>query len=392
MKEQVDQKSDGKKQIALLGAAHSFNHSLFYIAPTLLPVIMRVLNVTKSEIGLVSMIASFTYGFGALAGGPLGDKIGEERTITISLLLSGLSTFIMLMTGFAQGIYVYALALILMALWASLYHPTANSLISKTFKGRVAEAMGLHGVGGTIGVAATPIIAGVLGECFGWTWAFTTFGLICIVLALALARSFGRKEARHDGQGTLISALKIRELWILLIFNIAVGLFMKGVELYTPIYLYENRNIDLWWVWIAYTAILTAGIPGQWVGGKASDKYGSKKVLIATMVGVCLSLVSLLLFPIPLVGIILFVMLYGVSFFAHQPSLNSLTGFLSPISQRGAVYGIFFFTSFGIGSISQVIAGYMADAYGLDSAFYLFISFAVAALLLSFRLPDKREE
>ncbi|MCJ7423612.1 MFS transporter [Candidatus Bathyarchaeota archaeon] len=392
MKEQVDQKPDGKKQIALLGAAHSFNHSLFYIAPTLLPLIMKSLNVTKSEIGLVSMIASFTYGFGALVGGPLGDKIGEERTITISLLLSGLSTFIMLMTDFAQGIYVYALALILMALWASLYHPTANSLISKTFKGRVAEAMGLHGVGGTIGVAATPIIAGGLGECFGWTWAFTAFGLICIVLALALARSFGRKEARHDGQGTLINALKIRELWILLIFNVAVGLFMKGVELYTPIYLYENRNIDLWWVWIAYTAILTAGISGQWVGGKASDKYGSKKVLIATMVGVCLSLVSLLLFPIPLVGIILFVMLYGVSFFAHQPSLNSLTGFLSPTSQRGAVYGILFFTSFGIGSISQVIAGYMADAYGLDSAFYLFIGFAVAALLLSFRLPDKREE
>jgi MFS family permease len=72
--------------------------------------------------------------------------------------------------------------------------------------------------------------------------------------------------------------------------------------------------------------------------------------------------------------------------------LNSLTGFLSPENQRGAVYGIFFFTSFGLGSLSQFIAGYLADLYGLDSAFYLFTAFALIALLLSFMLPEKREK
>jgi MFS family permease len=361
---------------------------------------MASLGVTKTEIGLVSMIASFIYGAGALVGGPLGDKIGEAKTITICLAFSGLSTFIMLAAGLTTSIFIYALALISMATWASFYHATANSLISKSFKGRVSEAMGLHGVGGTLGTVLTPTIAWFIGITFGWPWAFVTFGLLCVILALFFIKNFGKSENRSTKGGTIIDALKIRELWILLIFNVAIGLFMKGVELYFPTYVSDNKLIGLvptrdergMWASIAYTLVLAVGVPAQWIGGKTADKFGSKKVLIVTMVGVCLSLLSILLFPVSIVGIALFILLYGLSFYAHQPALNALTGFCCPENQRGAVYGIFFFTSFGIGSLSQFIAGYVADNYGgLDTAFYLLTAFALAALLLAFKLPKRRE-
>jgi len=442
----LEQQPKKNTYLALLGAAHSFNHSLFVIAPPLLTLIMSDLHVSKFVIGTVATVASFIYGVGALVGGPLGDKIGEVKTITICLFFSGLSTFIMLAAGFTMSIYVYALALVLMSSWASLYHPTANSLISKAFKGRVAEAMGLHGVGGTLGVVLTPTIAWFIGATFGWPWAFVTFGALCMLLALLFIKtqpSTPRKQSRNKTElagyavlsavcfisalvqnalwafpgavffilalwqsvprsqktegknnnktGTIIDALKIRELWILLMFNIAIGLFMKGVELFFPTYLKENRQIDPMWASVAYTMILAAGVLGQWIGGKAADKVGSKKVLIATSTGVCLSLISLLFVPIYSVGIIAFILLYGLSFYAHQPALNSLTGFLSPQNQRGAVYGIFFFTSFGIGSLSQFVSGYAADVYGLDTAFYLLTIFALIALLLSFKLPKKKE-
>lgn len=387
---QLGQTSKNRLSIILLGAAHSFNHSLFVIAPPLLTLIMASLGVSKSEIGLVSMIASFIYGVGSLVGGPLGDKIGEARAITICLAFSGFSTFIMLIAGAVSSIFIYALALILMAAWASLYHPTANSLISKTFTSKVAESMGWHGVGGTLGVVLTPTVAWYIGATFGWTWSFVVFGVLCIVLALLFLRVFRKTYGGNINGGTILDALKIRELWLLLIFNVTIGLFMKGVELFFPTYLNENRMIDPASASVAYTLVLAAGVPAQWIGGKAADKFGSKKVLIATSTGVCVSLLSLLFFPIYIVGIALFISLYGLSFYAHQPALNSLTGYLSPKNQRGAVYGIFFFTSFGIGSISQSIAGYVGDVYGLDMAFYILAIFAFAALLLSFKLPEKR--
>jgi len=387
----LQQSPKKSSHLTLLGAAHSFNHSLFVITPPLLTLIMTNLGVLKSEMGFVSMIASLIYGVGALVGGPLGDRIGEVKTIMICLALSGLSTFIMLAAEATRTIYVYALALISTAVWASLYHPSANSLISKAFKGRVSEAMGLHGVGGTVGVVLTPTIAWFIGSTFGWSWAFVTFGVLCVVLALFFVKSFGKTENRNDNGGTILDALKIRELWILFIFNVTIGLFMKGVELFFPTYLTENRMIDPMWASIAYTLILAAGVPAQWIGGKTADMVGCKKVLIATSAGVCISLFTLLLFPVQSVGIGLFIVLYGVSFYAHQPALNSLTGFMSPQDFRGAVYGIFFFTSFGIGSISQSIAGYIGDIYGLEAAFYMLMAFAFASLILSLKLPEKRE-
>jgi len=379
-------------QLALLGAAHSLNHSLFVIASPLLTLIMLDLGITKFVIGTVSTIASFIYGAGSLIGGPLGDRIGEIKTITLCLALSGLSTFIMLFAGTTRSIEIFALALILMAIWASLYHPTANSLISKAFKGKVAESMGLHGVGGTLGVVLTPTVAWFLGVTFGWSVAFIAFGILSVLVALLFLRGSGKSKSGDRTSGTILDALRIRELWVLLIFNVAVGLFMNGVTLYFPTYLTDNRLIDPALASVAYTLLLAVGVPAQWIGGKAADRIGSKKVLIATSTGICLSLLSLLLFPIYIVGITLFIVLYGLCFYAHQPALNALAGFLSPQNQRGAVYGIFFFTSFGIGAISQSIAGYIGDAYGLDAAFYLLTIFALVALLLSFKLPRKMED
>jgi MFS family permease len=331
------------------------------------------------------------FGAGALLGGPLGDRIGEVRAITICLALSGLPAPLMLLAGFVNGFYVYALTLTLMAFWASFYHPIANSFISKAFKFRVSEAMGLHGVGGTLGVVLTPTIAWFLGASFGWPWAFIFFGALSVLFAIVFSKKAARTEEASHGNTTIFDALRIRELRAVLILNIAIGLFMKGVELFFPTYLKENRGVDPMWASVAYTVLLTFGVPGQWIGGKTASIIGSKKTLIGTSAAICVSLLFLLFLPIYFVGIAVFIALYGLFFYAHQPALNALTGALSPHKQRGAVFGIFFFASFGIGSVSQLISGYVADVYGLDAAFYLLTIFAAVALLLSFRLPEEKK-
>lgn len=379
--------SDHKSMLLVtLGAAHSLNHSLFVIAPPLLTVIMSDLRVSKFVMGTVGAAASFIYGAGSLIGGPLGDRVGETKVITFFLSLSGISTFLMF---FANDIGIYASASVLIAIWASLYHPTANSLISKTFRTRTGEAMGLHGVGGTLGVVLTPTIAWFIGSYFGWRLAFIFFGAICIILAVSMAKSMAKSGNRTVSETRFREVLKIRDLWIVLVFNVAIGLFMKGVEYFFPTYLREVKAVDPMWASMAYTLILAFGVPAQWIGGKAADSFGYKRFLMATSLGVVLSLLALQFVPVSVLAVALFIVLYGTSFYAHQPALNSLTGLLCPENTRGTVYGLFFFTSFGLGSISQSIAGYYADTHGLESAFYLLTIFALAALLLSAMLPKK---
>ncbi len=63
---------------------------------------------------------------------------------------------------------------------------------------------------------------------------------------------------------------------------------------------------------------------------------------------------------------------------------------MTPEDRRGVVYGMLFFTSFGLGSISPSITGYLME-HSVELSFYVLTAFAVVALLLSFIIPDIRE-
>ena len=378
--------------LVLLSAAHSLNHSLFLIAPPLLLIIMNDLKTSQFALGIVGTASSFIYGIGSLVGGPLSDRVNEVKIITVCLAFAGASTLVLV---FANSIFIYGVALILMAAWASLYHPTANSLISKVFHGRMAEAMGFHGVGGTLGVMLTPIVAYVLGVTFGWQFSFLFFGSLSVTFALLFLKNKFKLE-RFRSQSNILEVFKIPGLWKIFVFNIILGFYMKGLELFLPTYLtlkpFQPLGEDYakFLAAVSTTLVLASGVLGQWLGGKAADTFGSRKVLIATSFGVLAGLFFLQFIPLWFVGVPAFIVLYGLSFYGHQPALNSLAGIMTPEDRRGVVYGILFFTSFGLGSTSQSMTGYFMERYGVEFSFYALTAFAIGALLLSFVIPDIR--
>ncbi|MBT5642186.1 hypothetical protein HOJ44_03625, partial [Candidatus Bathyarchaeota archaeon] len=77
----------------------------------------------------------------------------------------------------------------------------------------------------------------------------------------------------------------------------------------------------------------------------------------------------------------LFVIVYGISMFGHQPTVTKLVSMLSPRNMMGLAYGVMFFSAFGIGSISTSVIGWVADSYGLTTAFW--VNAATALVLLS---------
>ncbi len=353
--------------------------------------IMNDLKTSQLALGIVGTASSFIYGIGSLVGGPLSDRVNEVKIITVCLAFAGASTLILV---FANSIFIYGVALILMAAWASLYHPTANSLISKFFHGRMAEAMGFHGVGGTLGVMLTPIVAFVLGVAFGWQFSFLFFGALSVVVSLLFLKNKFKLE-RFRSQSSIREVFKTLGLWKIFVFNIVLGLYMKGLEYFLPTYLALKplqpfKGSAEFWAAVSATLVLASGVPGQWLGGKAADAFGSKKVLIATSVGVLAGLLLLQFTPFWFIGVPAFIVLYGLSFYGHQPALNSLAGIMTPEDRRGIVYGMLFFTSFGLGSISPSITGYLME-HSVELSFYVLTAFAVVALLLSFIIPDMRE-
>lgn len=388
-----------KSFLPVLGAAHSLNHSLFLIAPPLLLIIGldllgQDLEANSFVLGVVGTVTSLIYGTGSLVAGPLSDRTSETKIITLALVLAGASTFLLLL---AHDIIIYSLAVFLMAVWASLYHPTANSLISKEFNEQMGEAMGIHGLIATLGGMFTPIVAFAIGIAVNWRVSFIFFGVMSILVGLVISRTPAQpQKARSTVR--MLDVFKTKGLLMILIFNVAIGLYMKGVEYFLPTYLtlksfqpFGKETAEVWAA-TAATLVLASGVPGQWLGGRAADRVGSKKVLIIVSAGILASLIFLQFTPaaLTILGAAIFIILYGMSFYGHQPALNSLTGIMTPPERRGAVYGIFFFTSFGLGSLSQTITGYYMRNYGVESSFYFLTIVAAIALVLSFFIPDKR--
>lgn len=375
-----------RETLVLLGAAHSLNHSLLLALPPLLPLIVKETGASLQAMGLIATAGYFLYGAGALLGGTLSDLLGETRIVAISLAFAGLSTFIFIVSPSLMG---FAIGLVLMSAWASLYHPTANSLISKTFHSGMSEAMGIHGIGGSIGQVFAPIASVALGMLLGWRIPFVAIGVLCILSSLLFLRVPFERGKRNREKRDFLMVFKNPGLRSLLVYNMTVGLYFRGTELFFPTFLVNDRHFPLELAGLAATSILAAGILGQWLGGKGAKRYGSRRTMIASSVGVLASFLLLQTVKDPTISAVAFVALYGVSVYTAQPASNSITGYITPEEVRGIVFGVMFFAAFGLGSVSSSLGGFVADRYGLGAVFYLMGFFSLLCLLATFAVPSE---
>jgi len=366
--------------LMLLGAAHSLNHSLFLVLPPLLGYIVADLGTTYSAMGVVATITFLTYGAGALIGGPLSDRLGSLTVARVSIGLGGLMSLVFL---FANDVVVFGAGMFLMALWASFYHPTANGLIAKVFRENTGNAMGIHNAAGNFGQVFTPTVAFLLGVTFNWRLSFVFFGVLSVVTAWTLDRIQVKEEIVPATRQSYMEFLRTPGLWLILLYNVIVGFLFRSVDLFFPSFLSLERNYTGGIAAVANSMILFFGVLGQLLGGRGSDRLGQTRTLLAATAGMVVSLVLLMVLPTSTVGVVLFIVLYGVSMFGHQPTVTSLVSKLSPRNLMGLAYGVMFFAAFGLGSLSTTVTGYLADTYSLTVAFWFNVGVALALMAVS---------
>ncbi|MEM2193760.1 MAG: MFS transporter [Candidatus Methanomethylicia archaeon] len=365
-----------KVLLAILGLAHTLNHSFHIALPPLVPLMVREFNVSLSDIGLVATLAYFMYGFGALLGGRLSDKVNVSSVIAITLLLSGLSSLILL---FQKSLLIFSISFILISFWASFYHPASNTLLAYMFRDTRASAMGIHGALGSLGQIIIPTIAIVLALVFDWRTPFIILGLVSILTSTYFIKASDMKSTVMVEKDNVESNVERLVLLKITVFTVFIGLYFRGVELYLPTYLKEVKGFTEVLAGIALSIILFSGMIGQILTGRFADVLGDRRVLVTTKIGVVLSLISLQIFPEALTTIIAIVV-YGLSYYGHQPAFTSFIGRIFRGSGVGSVYGLTFFMSFGLSSVSAFIAGYISTIYGLTYSYMVLTAFALAAL------------
>ncbi len=381
---------DKSLTIFLLGLAHSLNHSFLLALPPLVPLIMIDLDISPGLIGLVAALAYFLYGAGSILGGLASDLFGEAAVISLSLSLSGLSTLIFLFIPGFQGL---TFGLISVSIWASLYHPTANSFISKFYRERMANVMGLHGVGGNLGQMTVPAASVLIGLTCGWRFSFIFFGSLAIAASLYFLKLKPLRidENPETEKKSIFSVFKSKKFRLLFLYNVWIGLMFRGTQLFFPTFLKEVKGFQVEASGFMLSLLIGMGVIGQIAGGRASDKYGSTKVLLTVTTTMLISFLFLYLTPEPLISAIIFSTLYGVAFYASQPAFNALIGKLSPEEIKGTVFGAMFLIVFSMGALSSMISGLIAEKLGIYYVFIFMGFLALASLFTAIKIYREKK-
>lgn len=355
-----------------------------------------------ADLGRANFAAAFLFGFAALPSGWLVDRLGSFRVLLLFLFGVGSS---LIACSLMPSFFLFTAALAGLGFFSGLYHPAGTTMISLHVREQ-GKAMGAHGMGGNFGLAITPFLAAALSQALGsWRVAYALIALLPIALGaylllckdMAILRTpptklSGPPEAKHD------AGPDYRLVPLLLIFAAAMwnGMAYRGFTTFFPVYF--AKSVSLPWLHLSKvtlggtitTAVLLLGVIGQMTGGTLADRFKKEKiyaVIFALTAPLLLALGFLTNLPLVLVA-----GAFAFCYFANQPVGNSILPRYTSNRVRGFVFGLFFFTGFGAGSIMSWVAGVIGEKYELNKIFIMLAaSLAVSALLAFFLVGKTRE-
>lgn len=151
--------------ILLLAAGAGLAVASLYYSQPMLGIIAADIRTDEASVGLVPTLTQLGYALGLLFLAPLGDRHDRRRIILVKAVLLVLA---LLAGGFAPSIGVLLLASLGIGLSATLTQdivPAAASLAPLAQRGKV---VGIVMTGLLLGILLSRVVAGLVGEHFGW--------------------------------------------------------------------------------------------------------------------------------------------------------------------------------------------------------------------------------
>jgi MFS family permease len=167
--------------VPFLNLGHALTHLVMLIFPTAVLALGPAWNIPYDQLMPASLGGLIAYGAGSLPAGWLGDR--WSRRALMALFFGGIGIGSVL-CGLARTPLEIGAALVIVGLFAAIYHPVGLSLLVVD-QAKLGRTLGLNGVFGNLGIAGAAMVTGLLCEAFGWRWAFIAPGLLSILAGIA---------------------------------------------------------------------------------------------------------------------------------------------------------------------------------------------------------------
>ena len=364
--------------LGTLTTAHGVNDFYALLLPFLLPTIIETFSLDFAGAGLLAFVTSM---FSNILQ-PVVGYFADVRQVRKPIMMAGFVAFIigLIVASTAASFPVLLLAFLIFGLGQTTYHPQATNFLTNAFKGNKGRAMGIHGIGGSLGNFCAPLVVTTLLTYFAFRTSLYILIIPGIVIMAAIALSL--KEMPRSGKE--VGKFKISGDLVLL--SACFGfIFMafRGFLTFLPTYLVSTGS-TLSQAGQISALMLLIGFLAQPIGGTLYDRFGGFKVLAfaATVTSGSIWLFLQSAWPSPF----FYVVLVGAAVTMTFPVGLTMASELAQDGNVGIAVGAMFGISGMMSAITQPVIGRLADSVGLDNAFLALVIFPILGLLLSLKL------
>ncbi len=371
--------NDNEKKILV---TTSFGHFMSHFNMLTFPALVIPLGERFGlEIGAVIALSFWMYllfGLTALPWGLLTDRHGAKPLLLLFYLGAGASALAAAVFMDFPGIFSMALAGL--GLFSGIYHPAGLGLISRGIS-RMSVALGYNGMAGNAGLAAAPILAGLINYQFGARAAYVAVGMLNLLGAAIMVVWPSREPARKPGTASASGKDHALAFAVLCVCMMLGGVAYRGATVILPSYI-ELRSGGLFELLgglkgvlasknVAATAITSliflVGVAGQYLGGRLAERFDPRRGYLAFHF---LALPMALLMAYATDTALLFVGIgYMLFLLGMQPMENTLVATLTPERLRHSAYGTKFILTFGVGALGVHVVGWIKQAWSLEAVF-----------------------
>ncbi len=375
--------------------SHLLNDTIQSLISAIYPVVKGSFQLSFAQVGLITLTFQLTASLLQPMVGHWTDRKpqpfalvgGMAFTLVGLLALAAASTFSTILV--AVG---------LVGVGSSIFHPEASRMAYVASGGKRALAQSVFQLGGNAGSALGPLLAAAIIVPLGKgqvAW-FVLVPLIAMVVLWRVGRWYLRMIAIRTHRQTrrpvtepvrLPRRRVIAIVAVLLLLIFSKQFYLASMTSYFTFYLMGKFGDTVQAAQVQLFLFLFAAAVGTLLGGLLGDRVGYRTIIWISILGAA-PFTLLMPYAGPW-GTIALSMLAGLILASAFSAILVYAQLLIP-GRVGLVSGLFFGFAFGMAGLGSAVLGRLADATDIDTVFNVCSYLPLIGLLCVF-LPDERQ-
>src|SRR5687768_1769876 len=342
--------------ISLIGAAHGASHYYQLAFATMLLIVRQEAGLSFEDVGLLAGIFYGVSGIAQTGAGFAVDRFGARPILAGGLFTIGVA---LALISVAHSFVGFAAIAVIAGLGNSVFHPADFALLNASVDpGRLGRAFSIHGVGGSLGWAAAPVMY-FLDSMFGWAGAAFIGAIPGLVLSALIwghrttlvdHRVKDRAAGHHNGGTSMLALFSQPAILLCLVYFALIAANTVGIQQFAVPAWVKMFGISENYAALCLIVFIVGSAGGVLVGGLFADRV-RRHDRVAT---IGLLVAGLLTLPIATQAVtpallLPLLALAGAAGGATGPSRDMIVRGATPPGASGKVFG-FVYSGLDVGS------------------------------------------